>query len=638
MRMMRFFAALIICLFASLSAMAVPVANAGPDRSALTNEPIVIDGSASTGCDDLLQTDGKHSRQWEFGYANWTYQGALLAPIAYPLAGTYTITLKCYDSGGALSSDTAIITITDVVEGSSTTITDTGNPVTNGTNLCNQFTTDAAANNPVITLTAGVIYRMNCAPPNRTGSGYLTVKSSAVGSLPVSTNRVTAANDANLAIIETDTAVGPAIDAPPSSATNSHHYRFVGILFRKSVASAAVVNLIELGGGGAAASLSVLPHHFIFDRCRFDGGTTTSNSRRAILISASDVAIVNSHFSLFKENGSDAQAVLMLQGERLNLTNNYLDAAGENFMSGGEDPTITDHVPSYFVIRRNHFKKDLGYFINAGNFGATYYGINYTVKNIFELKNAKYISVQGNTFENHWLEDQNWAITLTIVNQGGAATWSTIQYLDFAHNKIDKFFWGINIATEAIDQVSVPALTWVIRHNIFTRYAYYTPDSRHAFAIITNGSGGGDRIFVVSNSSTQNSDYNRALEFAMSAGAKPTNVYWWNNITSGWFTDGALDGTAALNANLASYSVTKNLWYAVSGTNPAGSTQVTAIGDVGYTDFANGNLFLTANTTVGLLGGRPGADTVAVDTLTSGVVSGNWTGLVCNWHTPIVCN
>src|SRR5689334_25203902 len=98
---------------------AAPVANAGPDRIAFTNEVISLDGSASTGAFDGLRPDSdQYSISWDFGFQNWTYQSNLRGPVAYPKAGIYTATLTVCNAAGTCASDSTQITVSEIPEGS----------------------------------------------------------------------------------------------------------------------------------------------------------------------------------------------------------------------------------------------------------------------------------------------------------------------------------------------------------------------------------------------------------------------------------------------------------------------------------------------------------------------------------------
>lgn len=48
-----------------------------------------------------------------------------------------------------------------------------------------------------------------------------------------------------------------------------------------------------------------------------------------------------------------------------------------------------------------------------------------SVKNLFELKHAKRVLVEGNVFENNWADGQTgMAIVLKSTNQGGGNPWA----------------------------------------------------------------------------------------------------------------------------------------------------------------------------------------------------------------------
>ena len=66
------------------------------------------------------------------------------------------------------------------------------------------------------------------------------------------------------------------------------------------------------------------------------------------------------------------------------IENNYLEAAGENFMLGGTDPAISNLVPSDVIFRGNQLAKP-----------REWRGLKWTVKNLFELKNARRVLVES---------------------------------------------------------------------------------------------------------------------------------------------------------------------------------------------------------------------------------------------------
>jgi hypothetical protein len=59
----------------------------------------------------------------------------------------------------------------------------------------------------------------------------------------------------------------------------------------------------------------------------------------------------------------------------------------------------------------------------------------WTVKNLFELKNAKNVVVDGNLLENNWTDAQTgYAVLFTVRNQDGSAPWSTVEAITFTNN------------------------------------------------------------------------------------------------------------------------------------------------------------------------------------------------------------
>ena len=57
------------------------------------------------------------------------------------------------------------------------------------------------------------------------------------------------------------------------------------------------------------------------------------------------------------------------------------------------------------------------------------------MKNLFELKNARRVLIEGNVFENNWAHAQNGtAILFTVRNQDGKAPWSAVQDVTMINN------------------------------------------------------------------------------------------------------------------------------------------------------------------------------------------------------------
>jgi hypothetical protein len=74
-------------------------------------------------------------------------------------------------------------------------------------------------------------------------------------------------------------------------------------------------------------------------------------------------------------------------------------------------------VPSDIMVRGNHLKKPLAWRTQ-----------NWRVKNLFELKNAQRVVIDGNLMGYNWLAAHTgYAVLFTVRNQNGTAPWSVVQ-------------------------------------------------------------------------------------------------------------------------------------------------------------------------------------------------------------------
>jgi hypothetical protein len=174
--------------------------------------------------------------------------------------------------------------------------------------------------------------------------------------------------------------------------------------FRPVNSTAVVSSLIILGDVGANQdTLGEVPHDLAFDRC-YIYAFPTQPLKRGVELNSASTDITNSYIAGFKVVGQEAQAVCGWNGPGpFRIVNNYLEGAGENVMFGGATATIPNVVPSGIEVKRNHFFKPLSW--REGD--PSYAGQHWGVKNIFELKNAARVVIDGNVFENNWLDAQD---------------------------------------------------------------------------------------------------------------------------------------------------------------------------------------------------------------------------------------
>lgn len=319
--------------------------------------------------------------------------------------------------------------------------------VANGDDL--QSAINAAAPGDVIALQPGVVFKGSLTLPKKSADGWITIRTNTPDTtFPARGTRVNPSDAGLMPIIESDD------DSAIQAEAGAHHYRFIGIQIRPR-AGVYIKNLVLLGVG--ATTVDALPHHIVFERCYVHGDPSVGG-RRGIALNAGDTAIVDSYFSDFKGDGEDTQTILGWNGTGpFAIINNYLEAAGENIMFGGADPDIVNLVPSDIVIRDNHFSKPLAW-----------RNSQWSIKNLFELKNARRVLVEHNLFEYNWPQSQNgYSILFTPRNQDGDSPWSMVRDVTFRKNLIRHVSSGVNILGTDDIRPSQQTKRILIRDNVF---------------------------------------------------------------------------------------------------------------------------------------------------------------------------
>ncbi len=289
-----------------------------------------------------------------------------------------------------------------------------------------------------ITLQAGATYTGNFTFPAKSGSGWIVIRTSAPdATLPSPGARITPSFASALPKIATPN-IRPALE----TLSGSHHLRLIGLEFIQAAGVTETLAMIVLGDGETQTSLSELPHDLILDRVYIHGRPSTT-LRRGIALNSASTAIIDSYIADCHEQINDSQAIGGWNGAGpFKIVNNYLEAAGENFFLGGADPAVPNLVPSDIEFRRNHCFKPLSWRIGD----PSYAGIPWSVKNLFELKNAQRALIDGNIFENNWTMGQNgFAILFTVRNQDGLSPWSVVQDVTFTNNIVRHSASGLNL-------------------------------------------------------------------------------------------------------------------------------------------------------------------------------------------------
>jgi hypothetical protein len=222
--------------------------------------------------------------------------------------------------------------------------------------------------------------------------------------------------------------------------------------------------------GGTQSRVADLPSDLILDRCYIHGNPRVSLFRGVLLNSVSS-AVIDSHISDVHVVGHDSQAIEGFNGPGpFKIANNYLEAAGENIMFGGGDPSIPGLVPSDIEIRGNHLVKPLEW--RRDN--PAYRGPYWTIKNLLELKNAQRVVIEDNVLQNVWAADQDGIAVLFTPRNGGAAPWSLVQDVMFRNNIVVNALGGVGIQstddghpTRGLRRVAIANNLWVNVDRLF---------------------------------------------------------------------------------------------------------------------------------------------------------------------------
>jgi len=354
----------------------------------------------------------------------------------------------------------------------------------------------------VITATAGETFSGNFTIPSKTCAKYVTVRSSRFRDVPKG-QRATSSNTASMALIRTPN-LTPVIDM-----TTGGYWRFEMLEFTKAATGTLMYPLVKIGNS-SAKTVAELPHHVIFDRCYIHGVQDAAEVIRAIHLAATHFELLDSTVSQIMGQGIETQGLWCEQGcTEITATNNFIEAATENFLAGGNDgngqsnTNMGQHPQSGFYFRGNLFSKDPSWKREASSgvpvraclvdelyqntSGGQWYqctvatGTWVTVsppaylntpsqKNMFELKDGRRVKLIGNYFRNTWDHAQGGSIFL--VNQTGQASRSyNVEDVENAYNRGENIGAGWNygnmsyIWTPGNGYVGTP-ITRASRHNI----------------------------------------------------------------------------------------------------------------------------------------------------------------------------
>ena len=298
-----------------------------------------------------------------------------------------------------------------------------------------QAALDAAQPGDEIVLEAGATFTGNFKLPKKPTGPVITVRTSAT--LPA--RRIASADAALMPKIASGSAA-PALEG--DGATN---WKFDGIQFLPN--TRGLYNVIYTHSDTA---------NITFDRVLIVGGP--DGQKNAIAGNGSQIVLTRSHIANIYQRGTESHGFVAWDGPGpFTIRDNYIEAASINVLFGGANSSSPAHVPADIVVENNHLTKRPEW-RNTGR----------GVKNLFELKSAKRVTVRNNLMENNWADAQNgYAILFTTRNDDGGSPWAVVENVVFVNNVVRGTEHGVNLLGVNDGDPSGQATNIAMRHNLF---------------------------------------------------------------------------------------------------------------------------------------------------------------------------
>jgi hypothetical protein len=305
-----------------------------------------------------------------------------------------------------------------------------------------------------ILLARGVVYTGNFTLIDKgsasASTAMITIRTSGDDGLARDGERILPSMAMLLAKIQSPNSASPIQTAP-----GAHHWRLM--LIEVVGNSLGIGDLIALGDD-SQTTLARVPHDLVLDRVYIHGDAAIGQ-KRGISLNSASTTITGSYIADIKAVGQDSQAICGWNGPGpYTITNNYLEAAGENLLFGGADPTIPNLVPADITIAGNLLSKQVAWRTQ-----------NWSAKNLFELKNARRVKATNNVFEYNWEGGQpGYAILFTVRNQDGRCTWCQVDHVSFTGNIVRHSAAGIQMLGTDYANPSQQTQAILIQNNVFS--------------------------------------------------------------------------------------------------------------------------------------------------------------------------
>jgi regulation of enolase protein 1 (concanavalin A-like superfamily) len=265
---------------------------------------------------------------------------------------------------------------------------------------------------------------------------------------PLPAGRVTPEWSGRLAILRSTTSE-PALRTAP----NVSGVHIIGLEIAPNGSTGGTSILI---GSGTETDDTRQPTHVMLDRLLVRGHAI-SGQKRGIALHGSHITVTRSYIADIKLKDQDTQAIWINNGwGPYTITDNYLEASGENLMTGGDRVRIPQLVPADIVIVGNTFMKPL-----------VWQSQGWAAKNLLEFKNARRVVVRDNLFDGNWVSAQSgYALLVSPRNQYGSDPWTVTEDILFERNVIRNVSSAFNVTGDDDKHPSLRTNRITIRQNL----------------------------------------------------------------------------------------------------------------------------------------------------------------------------
>jgi hypothetical protein len=327
-----------------------------------------------------------------------------------------------------------------------------------------QTAIDAAQPGDEVVIDAGFVCQPIALRDKGTSEQYIVIRSSNSALLPPQGTRLSRANAADLAIIETS-ADAYAI----TFEENAHHYHLAGLEVRVNASFNGVLRGLISIGPWNLTPLESVPHHIVIARSWIHADSH-HEILEAVRLNGSSISLVD---SIIDEIHAHSEAAVAIAGWKMGagpfkIVNNEIVSAGESLMLGGY-VTAQNQIPSDVEFRRNYVHRPLEWRQSITSL-ANQTG-PWRVGPLISFSNAQRILVYGNVFENRWSNggsDYGYAAEFAPDALSGSSIqpWTRVQDIVFAFNIVRNAAGAFNIVYQNFETPEAIAQRLEFSHNL----------------------------------------------------------------------------------------------------------------------------------------------------------------------------